>query len=80
MRSRKRLIEVLFSVNPLAPGVGYEVAASCQFMARKLRGDRDYAFDVARVHLEIQSLLHPSPHIRDLATEALHYLMEDANG
>lgn len=75
MRTRKRLIEVLETVNEHAIGgttaFNLITAASCLQVPGHCP---DCASDMARI---IQR--HESPHIRALATEALHYFHnEDA--
>lgn len=76
MRSRARLIEVLESVN----GNSMRTTRTyCLLIAEAMRGTtkigRGNAMKFCRVLIDGNS-----PHIRELATEALFYLNEDANG
>jgi len=81
MRSRERLIDVLCSINRNA--VGQPCAAMMAVTADAIAGKHVITGNGMRAVLDRYSSVHPSPHIRELATEALHYLkqdMEAANG
>lgn len=75
MRSSERLIEVLKTVNESDGDSGGRML--CKIVADMLAGI-DVRAKVLIV-LEAASELHHSPHIRELATEALHYLKEDTH-
>lgn len=72
MRSRERLADVLRSVNGQAPGIW-------QFQVEFLReaaGALESCLPLTSVQaqeLRIMSQTHSSPHIRELAGEALYY-------
>jgi len=74
MRSRERLIEVMESVNRVV--VGFCVWSRLDYIAGALRREQ---IPVTRQAKELAESLadHASPHIRELASEALHYLTED---
>jgi len=77
MRSRERLIEVLRSVNHQWHGT--MVRDDFAFAAGILGSPNHFNI----TNLEAQKLVsgyatgHPSPHIREIAAEALHYLKQD---
>lgn len=73
MRSRERLIEVLRSVNPkLFP----EEAMILRRAARAIAESMPHWLNGGWLKRTAET--HSSPHIRELAAEALHYLTEDA--
>lgn len=76
MRTRERLIEVLDTVNSRAAGDGPTIILK---LAVDILSGIDCR-DLALRGLAVITTQHQSPHIRELADEALHYLREDANG
>lgn len=78
MRSRERLIEILYSVNVCAIGVSALHAKLLHWAADMLNG-----LAWSPVYIDYLTALakdnSASPHLRELATEALHYLREDAD-
>lgn len=70
MRSRERLIEVLRSVNRQAYMITSQILHDA---AGRLAGERKGPVEVPDELARI-ARYHPSPHIRELAAEALHYL------
>lgn len=76
MRTRARLIEVMESVND--DGAGIFTRCVALRAASALRS----GFMSASLSIDLKVIADgsPSPHIRELAAEALHYLNEDANG
>jgi hypothetical protein len=80
MRSRGRLIEVLESVNPNytdVEGITMDHAIICRSAAQKLAASRSFAEALTLAALRMFSENAASPHIRELLTEALHYLEQD---
>lgn len=73
MRSREKLIEVLGSVNPCAVFIRDAIFAELCALALKDGPEPGTITTIAHRLAETGS-----PHIRDLATEALHYLEKDA--
>lgn len=76
MRTRARLIEVLESVNRGL--LGYSTWALCDCLAGLLNGEAVANPEEAIRGARIVAAEHASPHLRDLATEALYYVREDA--
>lgn len=72
MRSRERLIQVLRSVNDHAPGIWASQAGFLLGVSDIIEAGGEL-HAVARQDLRIMALTHDSPHIRELAYEALHY-------
>lgn len=74
MRSRERLIEVLRSVNADVIGKDwFGVLHHAAFLLTAKIPNADTA------DLEMTIAFHHSPHVRELAGEAIHYLREDAH-
>jgi hypothetical protein len=82
MRSRERLIEVLKSVNLY--GVGGTAYGACDAAWKALDGNSPHYTRHLFIPNGYASLLketaanHQSPHVRELATEALFYLEKDS--
>ena len=74
MMSRERLIEVLASVNVCVHGTD---ATTLHYASDFLRSGIRPCPYLILARLVIFRDHHPSPHIRELAGEALHYLKED---
>jgi hypothetical protein len=72
MRDASRLADVLASANPSAPDMGDGVAGLCWIASSYLRSKEVPARAIWMNAFE-QSSHHPSPHIRELLSEALHY-------
>ena len=70
MRSRERLIEVLRSVNPAIDWTTVEILHDA---AKQLAGE-GFGPEMLFADLSLTAKHHRSPHIRELAAEALHYL------
>ena len=81
MRYRERLIGVLESVNRHAPGVGW--LADAMHDAAMVLSNRESVAPRVLVVEALTLIAKPSaqysPYMRDLATEALHYLKEDGH-
>jgi hypothetical protein len=78
MRSRERLVEVLRSVNGRYHGT--DLMNDFRFTADILSAPNHFPLTTTKTGELINGYAkgHPSPHIRELAAEALHYLKEDA--
>lgn len=72
MRSRERLISVLRTVNGEAPGILHWQANYLHSAALMIEAGASL-LTTTRQELAIMSSTHSSPHIRELAKEALHY-------
>lgn len=78
MRDRERLIEVLESVNGphvLCQFEELHFGAAAAFIRKNEPAVPNLLLALERFHAS-----HDSPHIRELAAEALHYMRESANG
>lgn len=76
MRSRERLIEVLKTVNEPDGDTGGRIVM--RMIADMLQGVD--IKEILTLMVAGAAEFHPSPHIRELSLEAVHYLNEDANG
>lgn len=63
-----------------APGMIPMLAGWMQVAAAVIDGRHPEIHELAERTMNSIWMSHDSPHIRELATEALHYLNEDANG
>jgi hypothetical protein len=83
MRTRERLIEVLKTVNMRVVGGpawgGLDAAWKALGGGSKAYTQHLFIPDGYARLIEETALHHASPHIRDLAKEALHYLREDTH-
>lgn len=71
MRTRARLAEVLRSVNPVSCGDAVTVMYAA---AEHLDGDGPCACSNCAFNMALFAMIHPSPHIREIAHQANVYL------